>query len=167
MAKEPAAGGALSAFIRETMRLAFSLFIAMILFSSISCKKSENENGDTYYFTTKLTWYVKQLPEGTVSHQYDSTIYYTGMLKYETDNKVKIEYCQNLAPNPPYGYSAEGVIYPTVDSAGNLTYPEYWSTWGYYFTGGSIKENGDIQIEMGANLYDRGYHQSISGYKIN
>jgi len=37
----------------------------------------------------------------------------------------------------------------------------------YCFTDGSIKENGDIQIEMGANLYDRGYHQSISGYKIN
>jgi hypothetical protein len=149
------------------MRFAYSLFIAIILFSSVSCKKSENENSYKYYFTTKLTWYLKKLPEGTVLHQYDSTIYYTGSLKYETNNKVKIEYCPKLSPNPPYGYSAEGVIYLTVDSTGNLTYPEYWSTWGYYFTGGKIEKDGGVQFEMGANLYDRGYHQRISGYKIN
>jgi hypothetical protein len=149
------------------MRFFSCLFISIILFTILSCKKSVTDNNFKYYFTTKLTWYVKDLPKGTVLRQYDSTIYYTGTLKYESKNKMKIEYCPKLSPNQPYGYSAEGVIYPTVDSTGNLTYPEYGNTWGYYFTGGKIEKDGDIQFEMGANLYDRGYHQSVSGYKIN
>ena len=88
-------------------------------------------------------------------------------MTYQSGNIVKIECCPTLSPNPPYDFSAEGIIYPSIDSSRNLTYPDYWATSGYYFTGGHIKENGDVQFEMGANLYDRGYHQSISGYKIN
>lgn len=131
----------------------------------ISCHKAENDIGDKYYFTTKLSWYIKQLPEGTVLKKYDSTIYYNGLLKYETAGKVKIVYCPKISVNTPYGFSAEGTIYPSVDSIGNMTYPEYWSTYGYYFTGGKIENNGDVHFEMGANLYDRGYHQTISGTK--
>ena len=41
------------------------------------------------------------------------------------------------------------------------------NSYKYYFTEGRLEKNGDIKIEIGANLYDRGYHESISGYKIN
>jgi hypothetical protein len=139
------------------------LFIFILLL--ISCHKTENDTGDKYYFTTKLSWYVKQLPEGTVLKQCDSTIYFNGLLKYETGGKVKIVYCPKISVNAPYGFSSEGTIYPSVDSIGNMTYPEYWSTYGYYFTGGKIENNGEVHFEMGANLYDRGYHQLISGTK--
>lgn len=149
------------------MRFSSCLFLAIIPFTILSCKKDVDENSHKYYFTTKLMYYVRQLPEGTVLRQYDSTIYYTGNLTYQSGNIVKIEYCPTLTSNPPYDFSAEGIIYPIVDSSGNLTYPDYWATYGYYFTGGKIEESGDVQIEMGANLYDRGYHQSIAGYKIN
>ena len=142
-----------------------SIVLLLFILLLISCRKTENDAGDKYYFTTKLSWYVKQLPEGTILRQYDSTVYYYGLIKYESSNKVKIVYSPKISVNAPYGYSAEGSIYPTIDTIGNLTYPDYWSTYGYYFTGGKIEKNGYIHFEMGANLYDRGYHQSITGTK--
>jgi len=149
------------------MRFASCLFISIILFIILSCKKNVNENSSKYYFNTKLSHWAIFPPMNTTCCQHDTIIYYTGTVTYKSGNVVKIEYCPTLPERFPYNFTAEGIIYPIIDSIGNLTYPDYGSTWGYYFTGGSIKENGDIQIEMGANLYNRGYHQSISGHKSN
>ena len=150
------------------MRFTSWLYISIILFTILSCKKNVNENSLKYYFTTKLAYWTVFPPMNTTCCKHDTIIYYTGTVTYKSGNVVKIEYCPALPEhNYPYGFTAEGVIYPIIDSVGSLTYPDYSSTWGYYFSGGSIKKNGDIQIEMGANLYNRGYHQSITGYKIN
>ena len=149
------------------MRLLLSVLTVIILFTCLSCKKSSDENSFKYDFTTKLSRWGVNPPENTICCYRDTIIYYAGNVTYKSENVVKIEYCPTLPERFPYNFTAEGIIYPIIDSIGNLTYPDYGSTWGYYFTGGSIKENGDIQIEMGANLYNRGYHQSISGHKSN
>ena len=148
------------------MRFSSCMFMATILFTLFSCKKSANENSSKYYFTTKLSHWGVNPPENTVCCRRDTIIYYAGTVTYNSGNVVKIEYCPTLSERYPYNFTADGIVYPIIDSIGNLTYPGYWSTPGYYFTGGSIKDNGDIQMEMGANLYNRGYHQSIAGYII-
>ncbi len=133
----------------------------------MSCKKSTEEHRFKYDFTTTLSRWGVNPPENTICCYRDTIIYYAGAVTYESGNVVKIEYCITLPERFPFGFTSEGIIYPIIDSIGNLTNPNYGLTPGYYFTGGSIKVNGDIQIEMGANLYDRGYHESISGYRID
>jgi hypothetical protein len=157
----------LGAIKNLNMRLLLSVLTVIILFTYLSCKKSSNENSIKCDFTTKLSRWGVNPPENTICCYRDTIIYYKGNLTYKSGNVVKIDYCPVLDSYPPYGFIAEGIIYPIIDSIGNLTFPDYLSTWGYYFTGGSIKENGDIQIEMGANLWDRGFHESISGHKSN
>jgi len=138
----------------------------ILLFPFYSCKKSVNENSSRCYFTTKLTSYFTNPPEGTVISQYDSTIFYSGTLTHESDNKIKLDFCPVISPRAPHYFKADGIIYPILGSSGVLTYPDYISTYGYYFSG-KIKVNGDVLIEMGANLYGGSFHDSITGHQIN
>ena len=148
------------------MRLSLSILTILIFSTCLSCKKSSNEISYKYDFITKVDFWGVNPPENTICCHHDTIIYYSGTVTYKSENVVKIEYCPTIPASNNYEFPTEGIIYPIIDSIGNLTYPDYLATWGYYFTGGSIKENGDIQIEMGANLWDRMYHQSITGHKI-
>jgi hypothetical protein len=148
------------------MRFTLCLVIFIILFTTLSCKKNANENRPNYYFTVKLTSYSTNPPEDTLISQYDSTIYYIGTLTHESDNTIKIDFSPVIIPQPPHYFMSEGIIYPVIDSSGDLTYPSYTSTYGYFFSG-KLKENGDILFEMGANLYGGGFHDSISGHILS
>jgi hypothetical protein len=137
------------------------ILICIFIFGS-SCEKNiAKSHAGKYYFTTEASSYI--LHTGTV----DSVIYFNGTITTDTKNTLKIEYApfigSDSSNNLPHIY-IDGIIYPTIDENGKLTYPDYCCTHCYF--SGYFHENGDVEIEFGNHGNGGGYSNKIYGIMV-
>ena len=143
------------------------------LFST--CKKDKEDYRDKWvgtYDFIMIDYYKTQTPiETTIEID---TIYFIGTIEKHKTDKLKIVF----KPDAMEPFPIEGIVYPTVDDSGVLSYPDYiaYLLESYYFVGnfsGSISENTIIINYKGGTgpygpLGSREYHNhDMHGTKIN
>jgi|GEM_PF-2759503 hypothetical protein len=139
----------------------FFLLCSFLIISACEKNFAKKHTGD-YYFTTDASSYM-----GDANN--DSTLFFYGIIVCDSKSTLRIEYGPVLmTPSNSTLYAkiyVAGIIYPTVDADGNLTYPDYLAKDLHYFFHGSFEDNGGVSITLGFDGLGAGYSNTIHGIR--
>jgi len=123
-----------------------SFFAILLIFSS--CKKDiAKKYTGNYYFKTDLFTFL-----GSSTH--DTILFFNGTIKENSKSTIEIEYLSNY------------ILQLTIDSEGNLSYPNWQSPALYTNFQGVFHDNGDVDIYMQEHYHGNGYNKTIYGTKL-
>jgi len=151
------------------------LMMGVILFSA--CRKPEEKDyrdkwvGNWDFTTIEYErWWTGHDDNGEIFTITEDTIHYIGTIETYKTNRLKIVFkpdaIEPIYPVPNVSNAnINGLIYPTIDQSGNLTYPELGGVW---YIGHCFLSNDSIVIMYGQNFGHLGdYSHSVQGTKIN